>query len=424
MTARIRNISILAVALVFVVLLVPTVAFANAGVHGNYSMAGTDSCAGCHRAHTAPSPVTWDDSNGVTHSALLLGTYTEVSEFCLTCHGNVAAGADTNVIGGVYESRLAGSAHSYGTPGDALISGPFGISAGLDASGNAFNIDFGGRRVTSTHDYFGATWKVWGAGVYSRTATASWDASLPPYVGAGSQQVTLDCSSCHDVHGSSNYRLLKDKVFGGVTVGGYGAGDVPSPYVVSAEVGFPVGGFRLHEDAIAGGYAPNYTEARYAKAPTSTVHPDHADPDRGMSGWCVGCHTFYMGNAETSATVYNAGDGFGTITRHRHPVNTRLGGFAGPRPVVQDATNPLPLAHDSSEGFAVGSTPVNSGDDWVDCLTCHYAHGSTSVMTGFANVQDSRNPAPDTGGGGVAPTYDSALLRGNNRYVCQACHNK
>jgi hypothetical protein len=416
MTSRIRMMSIAATVLVFVVVLVPTVAFANAGVHGNYSMTGTDACAGCHRAHTAPSPVMWE-GGGQTHSALLLGSYTEVSDFCLTCHGNVATGADTNVIGGRYEARLSGSSHTFGAAGQPLISGPFGIYNGAtDAStGLAYAEDFLGNRVTSTHDYFGATWKVWGAGVYSRTATASWDASLPPYVGAGSQQVTLDCASCHDVHGSSNYRLLKDKVYGGVTVGGYDGVGNPTPYVVSLEPGFPVGGFRLHTEY--GTYVPNYTTAYYSKAPTSTTSGGLPDTSRGISGWCVGCHTFYMGNAETSATVYNAGDGFGTITRHRHPVNVALNTFQGPRPTVQDATNHLPLGHDAGES-------VNDPDDWVDCLTCHYAHGSTSVMSGFADVADSRNPSPNTGGGGVAPTYDSALLRGNNRYVCQECHNK
>jgi hypothetical protein len=418
MTARMRTMSILAVALVFVVVLVPTVAFANFGVHGSYSM-NTDACAGCHRAHTAPSPITWVGTDGLTHSALLLGTYTEVSEFCLTCHGNVATGADTNVIGGRYEARYSGSSHTYGTPGAPLISGPFGIYNGATdpSTGIAYSEDASGTRVTSTHDYFGATWKVWGAGQFSRTATASWDASLPPYVGAGSQQVTLDCSSCHDVHGSSNYRILRDKVFGGVVVGGYIGAD-PDPYVVSAEEGFPVGGFLLHTENP--NYKPNYTTPLYAK----TRNTDHAtgDPDRGMSGWCVGCHTFYMGSAATSATVYNAGDGFGTIVRHRHPVNTALSVFAGPRTVISDGTNPLPLAHDVGE-IGTGST-TNAATDWVDCMTCHYAHGSTAIMTGFANVQDSRAPSPDTGGGGVAPTYDSSLLRLNNRRVCQECHNK
>jgi hypothetical protein len=45
-------------------------------------------------------------------------------------------------------------------------------------------------------------------------------------------------------------------------------------------------------------------------------------------------------------------------------------------------------------------------------------------MEGFANVFDSTDPEADSGVGGVDPANSSALLRLNDRHVCQECHNK
>jgi hypothetical protein len=410
MTARTKMALLFIGVLALAMMMVPGLAFANAGVHGNYDM-NTDQCAGCHRAHTAPSQTTWVNTDGATRSALLLGSYTELYQFCLTCHGAAATGADTNVEEGIYEARV--TAGSYGTVGGALISGPFGVPYPTpDSGGNYYSVDAWGKRVTSTHDYFGGSWGAYGGGIFGTTATVAYDASLIPSIGVGSSLIKMDCGTCHDVHGSSNYRLLKDKVYG-VQVGGYlsDASETPTPWVLSNEPGFPSTGFRLHVNAISGGYTPDYTVAQYRKPPSN-------DRQKGMSGWCVGCHTFYMGDSVSIATTYNAGDVFGTVERHRHPINVPLSNFKSVRSI--DLTgNPLPLAHDSGE-----TTTAADSDDWVDCMTCHYAHGTTAVMTGYANVADPTDMIPDSGDGGVAPTDDSALLRYNNRYVCEACHNK
>jgi hypothetical protein len=415
MTARRRSFLLVACLLAFAVLVVPSVALANAGVHGNYNM-NTDQCAGCHRAHTAPSSVTWFAADGSEHSALLLGDYTQLYQFCYTCHGETALGAATNVEEGVLETRASGS--SYGTPGMALLSGPFGKPS-VDASGNGITTDWLDRKVTSTHDYFGASWGAYGGGVLgfkaADDANLTYTGSSVPSVGVGSALIKMDCGSCHDVHGSSNYRILKDEVYG-TPVGGYGAGPTynPDPYVTSTEEGYPAGGFRLQTAYPL--YKPNYTTPNYAKGPGAN---DTAKALKGMSGWCVGCHTFYMGapaGSLSASQTYEVGDVFGEVARHRHPVNVALSTFKGPRGVVADSG--LPLAHDPD------GTTVPSNSDWVDCLTCHNAHGTTAVMTGFANVFDPTHMEADTGRGGVSPTDDSALLRVNNRGVCERCHNK
>jgi hypothetical protein len=171
-------------------------------------------------------------------------------------------------------------------------------------------------------------------------------------------RITMDCSVCHDVHGTSNYRLLKASVLGH-DAGGYSSSGEPTPFVVSAEKGFPVGGFRLHEDAVAEGYQPDYTTPKNAKPPADDV-------TKGISGWCQSCHQFPAGST------------------HFHPFNVPLSSWAG-LPALRIADNPLPLEHDPSEGVG-GADLVNTSSDWIGCTTCHIAHtphGNTSSPTQY-----------------------------------------
>jgi hypothetical protein len=314
-----RNVFLLFVGVLSMMLaMVPGVAFANAGVHGNY-IDESEQCATCHRAHNAPSPITWTDNRGQVRSALLINASARTTgEFCYTCHGTSSQGADTNVEDGVYEARSSSGA--YGEPGQPLNSGP---------------------------------WGGW--------TTPLMTASNVRAAKLKAARITMDCSVCHDVHGTSNFRLLKAKVLGN-DVGGYDSNDDPTPFVIAAEKGFPVGGFRLHEDSVAAGYQPDYTTPKHAKAPDE-------DPAKGISGWCGSCHTFPAGSS------------------HFHPVNVPLSNWTG-LPALRISDNPLPLAHDPSEG-AGGADVINTASDWIDCTTCHIAHtphGNTSSPTRYPGV--------------------------------------
>ncbi|HEY5548494.1 MAG TPA: cytochrome c3 family protein [Coriobacteriia bacterium] len=411
-------------AAVLAVVLVPSVALANMGPHGGY-IANSEACAGCHRAHTAPSSITWVDKLQNTKSALLLTDSSEVYLFCLSCHDNTSQGADTNVLDGVYEGT------TYGTQQANLISGAFGredTQPGLWATGAQ-----GTKQVTSSHMMIGTSWGAYGGGAFGLSATSALEATgnFPTLQGTG-QKIVMDCGTCHDPHGSSNYRILKDVVYGNVKVGGYtdDASANPTPFVISKEPGFPVGGFILHKPVaeFAPAYVPNYTKAQYAVTP-SIANPLVGDPAKGMTGWCVGCHTTYS----TKTSQYNAGDGYGFVTRHRHPVNVPLTNYQGPRDlVISSLPTTIALAHAITDEVVAKNAPVvDSGDDWVECLSCHNAHGASTEMTGFANVADPANDLRANSGNqvnkdkqGVPPTNDSALLKMDNRGVCEACHQK
>lgn len=429
----VRRVSLLIViaAVAAIVLLTPGMAFANYAIHGSYTM-DTDACAGCHRAHTAASPIQWTDTTGdntTTGSALLLGTAATIDEFCNTCHGSGSAGADTNVVDGIFEADDGDN-----TGADRVLN-----AAGEKLNGGGFNIDpaSGGDIFWTQHAPDGSTWTAWGGGTTGADGIIS--------IG-GQENVAVSCSVCHDVHGSANYRLLKHTV-NGTIVGNYTGDPVnptPVPWVISAEIGYPTGGWLLHEPGAAQlvGYQPDYTTPRYAKAPT-------ADPTKGISAWCSACHQQYMTTTGTTAgagVAYDAADGFGLQVRHRHPVNVPMQNFAdklhpGQLVLAQGVAgvgNPLPLAHDSSADYIADDTAnLNDSTDWIDCLTCHVAHGASTLMTGYAAVENNLDPmpntgfeditgdgVPDVGAGGVAPAFSNALLRYNNREVCEVCHNK
>lgn len=405
---------LLFVAVLVLALMLPAVAMANYAIHGNYAQ-DTDACAGCHRAHTSVSTLTWTNNAGGESSSLLVSSATSMQEFCYACHDDVAIGADTNVQSGIY--RVDGG----------------------DLNGGGFD-RFDGMPVTSSHYTEGVTaWGAWGGGYWQQSAEDTMtDGSqqVDPITGdvrnqGQSTNLVMDCATCHDPHGSPNYRILKSSVLGNY-VGGYqpsGDPNDPDPdgWVSSVETGWPAGGFRLHTAYPL--YEPSYTVPKYAKgydmlqiATTGVIATDTA---KGMSGWCIGCHSVYMtsNDASRAAGGYDAADTYGNAVpvgfaaRHRHPINVPLTNYLGNDTMIAD--NPLlPLAH-SLEESATG--PVQDESDWIECLTCHRAHGTSATMIGWANEKAALtgDEVPD-----FISTTPSALLRLDNRGVCEGCHNK
>lgn len=415
-----RALLITVLAIAFLVAFTGT-AFANFGPHGGYSQ-DTDACAGCHRAHTSFSSVTWEDQAGNDHSALLISSASNMEEFCYACHGDAAPGASTNVASGVFDSGpsgadgvLAGGAIFYETNSsfNATLNGGGFEQTGMVASTSMHNMSSGG-----------AIDPLWGAG---NSPTS----------------VTMSCTSCHDPHGSSNYRLLKETVNGNV-VGGYDAGGNPQPFVVSSEENYPVGGWLKHEAGAVQmtAYKPNYTSAEY-----KFLQPDpsySAGKNRSMTTWCAACHEAYVvkGNVNTGSAPYDYGAGeaaanngalLGARARHRHPVDISLAAGVGPtRALAQEVivSDILPLDDGPDAGDVRGEWDT---DDYIGCLTCHRAHGTDKTMEGWANARLINNPtavvtwtveATTVAPVGVNPNFTSALLRADNRGVCERCHNK
>ncbi len=297
---------------------IASVASANGGPHGGYT-ATTDACAGCHRTHTA------------TGANLLVAanTYT----LCMTCHDAAGTGADTNVEDGLY-----------GATRSATTVGATNTTDGGDLLGGGFT-NYDGVAITSAHEMtgIGNTNVAWGNGVNRG-------------IGAAITDATFTCTSCHDPHGSTNYRILNTTI-NGVAV-----------TVTQVDEG-----------------AQDY---------------DDEDWPADMSAVCVACHDSYHDNSlakdATSYThnvdmAFNAGINSGVA-------NPETAGYL---------TYYLPLA-DTGTG------------NLVTCNTCHFSHGSSAAMSGIADGgPDGTGTIP-----GDTAADDSALLRLDNRGVCEVCHQK
>lgn len=356
------------------------VASANNGPHGGYSTSAvngwntTDGCAACHRAHT-----------GETETLLAAPSITAL---CQGCHDG-AYGASTDVFSGT----LRGS-------GKPLNGGGFMTAVNVATGGTPV-------AVTSRHNVDGLS------GVTGTSGTLVGGTGTGIAYGGGdptktSQGVTgqLECTSCHNPHGSQNYRILNGKAnYSGVYNQTWATGETALWQANNVQ-------------AAAGdmdGSAPQYAAG------------NHVTYDRGISDFCATCHTNYVrsfAGSRTPTGQQQQYDWNGNGTKEdvwRHAVSMKaawdyskgawdatVGTYAG---IHASATNPngtaTPGTNDLRRIAADGAYTDGTG---LTCLTCHYAHGTSAASSAGANKE--------------ALTGDSALLFLDNRGVCQQCHQK
>jgi predicted CXXCH cytochrome family protein len=228
-------------------------ASADAGPHAMGQGLTPDTCAICHRAHTAQAP------------DLLKQPETEL---CYTCHGGAATGAGTDVLDGVGYPNTERT----GTPGAlrgggfkyALIDSAHSSGQGFEGSdpGGVVPVLGAGAPVTSAHSVDSSSRTDWGNG----------EISVEPNDG---NAISLSCGSCHDPHGNGMYRLLRPiPIESGATTGV----EIPEPE----------------------GMPHVYTTKNYWD-----VEDEYAlDLIAKISAWCATCHTRYL----SSTSYTESGD--------------------------------------------------------------------------------------------------------------------
>ncbi len=242
-------------------------ASADNGPHAMGQGLTPDTCAICHRAHTAQAP------------DLLRAPETEL---CYTCHGAAAAGASTDEVDGVGYPNTERT----GTPGAlrgggfkyALIDSghPSGRESGGSDPGGVVPVLAAGAPVTSAHSVDSSSQTDWGNGEISAESEAT------KVYGA---EIQLTCGSCHDPHGNGMYRVLRPiPLESGATEGV----EIPEPK----------------------GMRHVYTTENY----WDVVDEYAPDLIAKISAWCAACHTRYL----SSTSYTTSGD---AIFTDRHISN-------------------------------------------------------------------------------------------------------
>ncbi len=313
--------------------------------------ADTVKCAACHSTHRGQGDQ-------------LISRKTETM-LCLLCHDGSGSAYNVNAgtIAGLHESP-AGPMEKWV---DASVASTTTKAAELR------------KGATSKHD------------VRYTTLLASAPGASPAFSGE------LRCSSCHDPHGNSNYRNLRE---------------APNPYNTPAD-------------------ASRVTvKARLIRADGKIGSAETVDYQTGMTEFCSACHMDYQAGAGSGSTPYNgnpalagkvAEPAMAGVRRHAMYVdgndNTKYPLTGGEKLTVAGVTYPLKFesAQQVPEAFGGGKKDHPAG---VACITCHFSHGTPLPNT---NSELDVNGTKEWYDKAVGP---SMMLRAPGRGVCQACHAK
>lgn len=276
---------------------------------------GSGNCDGCHIMHDSQDGMPQSAQAPLTDGLLKAET---ASDLCLSCHAH----GNGSVLG-------QGPLNPYPERGGGNF--VFLLEENLNDSESVPGIvpgEAGGHNVNAPGH------GLWTDSRWSLSPGGSFPASL------------LECTSCHDPHGNSSFRLL------------YGAGEIQAGLATFRHPAPKAGGMNL----LAVETDLNHTAYR-----------------SGISDWCGNCHGPY----------HDDGWGEGNF---EHPSDLALGSSISLRynlyngdsdPSGGDAaTAYLAQVPFQDAGAGVSSSGGPAGSSRVMCLTCHRAHASSSPAAG------------------------------------------
>jgi predicted CXXCH cytochrome family protein len=362
-----------------------------------------DSCAGCHRAHTAQGAMLLIEEDGPA--------------FCLVCHGAAGVGATTDVETGQQYTPTGTSGTGRGAALGALRNGGF-VQARI-GSGAAYRTSY--QRVDSVtglpvFENGAPAWSNLAKVPVSATAgnVTSVHGGTGPAWGNGTAaglgaEVDVECTTCHNPHGNGNYRILNPMPISS-TAGGFvppAAGIAVKDDTTNSGTGAQVRNYtviQLYPPANSllasqvtsyGATAGDYFHRRvpWNATATGTNGPDAPNGDNSgtdqfnyqINAWCATCHTRLTTTTSTGTSIVTYPTGEGSF-------NNSTG-----------TSFPFTYRHPTSSN--------------KPCTTCHVAHGSNAQMTGAYSSAFEVVP-----GDATTISNSSFLLKIDNRGSCQACH--
>lgn len=367
--------------------------------HGGYATE-TNLCLSCHQTHTAVG------------GRLLKAE--SIKALCLTCHEG--SGSKYDVLNG----QIRG-AEGWGAISNTPNTSPESLAGAFGTAGNppgTVTVSPNLKTITSAHTMDVAINQAPG--------------------GSTAYSGNLSCASCHNPHGTTNYRILR------------------------TYINDPAWNISVNARAVTSDPNTGKEAADYFGTYNTTNSPLNANPTSSITMLCRSCHRDFALSAgggivdsgyESNPSNFDAGNPFGatpnTLTGHtyRHAIGISV--FSGRladssiEVAIPDATKiTLPLENPNATMLATNNTTNNK----IVCITCHVAHGTD--RTGYNPVTNQSvtlaayDPATftrniDYGVGGDMDVWDASnspsgpwpkastvLKRINNMGVCENCHQK
>jgi hypothetical protein len=310
-------------------------------------------CNACHTMHNSENGALVDATSPNGNAYLLIrSTPTEV---CLTCHADH--------LGAVWGADpVAPPAEKGG--GNFCFVTEDNIN---DGSGSALIGSYGVHNcIAPAH-----------GGIQDPTLAAAPGGTYPASA--------LGCTSCHNPHGNTNFRLL------------YGAG-----HVEAGDYDFDFA-------------APTATGISINSGVESPA--SHTAYRGGMSQWCANCHGDYHDNS----------------TKLIHPSGVTLGGSIAQTYGLYNGTNQTPGSPATSyipqvafEDAAMTTTSTGgpTASSQVSCITCHRAHGSSAPNLGRWDFNVASFATEGRNGSYALPNPYAATAGTAQRSLCNKCHEK
>jgi len=350
------------------ILLIAGMILAISGSAFAFHDAGVAHCNGCHTMHNSENGVLVDPDHPAGNQWLLKDE--APSDVCLSCHATrlgAVFGADplappSEKGGGNFAFLLE----------DNLNDGHAG--GAVDSLGNFIHAipgDAAGHSIVAPS-----------MGVAAEATNAT---GVGP--GGNFPSGDLGCTSCHDPHGNTNFRML------------YG-GTVPDP------TGVQDGLYEFTAPApVAAGISLSGTES----------NSSHTSYNSGMSAWCGNCHGDFHSSGNN---IHPSGEGIGgeiaSTYNAYNGTEDQAGGVL--------ATAYLAAVPFEDATVTTTSTVGPSSSSRVMCLTCHRAHATSAPNAGRwdFNVTLLEEDGVESGSYAIPDPYTSP----NQRSLCNKCHNK
>lgn len=326
------------------------------GIAYGFHDEGVARCSGCHTMHNSQNGIAVDTLHPSGNGYLL--NKATPSDVCLGCHA-------------------VGHGDEFGTD---LLNPPKNRGGG----------NFMFLLEDNLYDGYMGTWpgRVAGHNLNAPSKGVSTDGTLLTAPGGSYPSSAMGCSSCHDPHGNTAFRMLY-----GIT------------HVEAGDVNF------TNAAPIADGLSIDDT--------TGETNSNHTAYHSGMSAWCGNCHgNFHQENG--GRLEHPSGENIGSTIAGSYGRYNGTAHYNSGSP----ATSYLAAVPFEDPATTTSSTAGPSASSQVSCITCHRAHASSAPDAGRwdFNVTWLSDDGVKSGSYAIPNPYGPDVHI--QRSLCNKCHVK